>query len=81
MNSDLRKEFEWYIANQETMVEQYDGKVIVIKNGEVLGAYETELDAVLATRKHHEQGTFIVQRVSAGEEAYTQSFHSRVTFA
>ena len=43
MSSDLRKEFEWYIANQETMVEQYDGKVIVIKNGEVLGAYETEL--------------------------------------
>ena len=81
MSSDLRKEFEWYIANQETMVEQYDGKVIVIKNGEVLGAYETELDAVLVTRKHHEQGTFIVQRVSAGEEAYTQSFHSRVTFA
>ena len=26
MSSDLRKEFEWYIANQETMVEQYDGK-------------------------------------------------------
>ena len=81
MSTDLKKEFEWYIANQETMVELYDGKVIAIKDGEVLGAYETELDAVLETRKHHEQGTFIVQRVSAGEEAYTQTFHSRVAFS
>jgi molybdopterin biosynthesis enzyme MoaB len=80
MSDELKKDFEWYLANQDAMVQQYDGKVIVIKNGTVLGAYDTVTDAVLETQKHHAPGTFIVQRVSEGEEAYTRTFHSRVAF-
>ena len=78
MENQLDKQFKFYLENQDTFVEQYDGKVIVLKNEKVLGAYETELDAVNQTRIHHELGTFIVQRVSPGDEAYTARFHSRV---
>ena len=78
MRESLREAFEWYLAKQEDMVKQYDGKVIAIKDGKVLGVYDTELAAVTETRKSHEQGTFIVQRVSEGEEAYSATFHSRV---
>lgn len=76
----LGREFEFYLANQDDMVAKYDGKVVVIKGCEVLGVYDSELSAVTETRKHHERGSFLVQRVSEGDEAYTATFHSRVAF-
>ena len=81
MRDNLIEAFQWYLANQEALVEQYDGRVIAIKDGEVLGVYDTELAAVTETEKRHEQGTFIVQRVSEGDEAYSASFHSRVVLS
>ena len=45
----LKEEFEFYLANQAAMVEQYDGKVIVIKGCEVIGEYESELEAFTKT--------------------------------
>ena len=79
MDDELDKQFKFYLENQDKFVKQYDGRVIVLKNEKVLGAYENELDAVNVTRRCHELGTFLVQRVSAGDEAYTATFHSRVT--
>ena len=76
MNDELKRAFEFYLANQDEMVEKYCGKVIAIKNGKVLGAYEDELAAINETKKTHELGTFIVQRVSEGDEAYTVTIHS-----
>ena len=77
----LQEEFEFYLAHQEEMVKKYDGKVIVLKNKEVLGAYTDELTAISETCREHELGTFLIQRVSAGDEAYTATFHSRVAFS
>ena len=76
----LDKEFRFYLTNQNDMVAKYDGRVVVIKNREVLGAYDSELAAYTETIKHHEEGTFLIQRVSEGEEAYTATFNSRVAF-
>ena len=81
MNNPLEKELKFYIDHQEEMVEKYDGKVIVIKNGEVLGEFDSELDAVTETQKSHPAGTFLVQRVSAGSDHTSQTFHSRVAFS
>ncbi len=78
MGNELNKQFKFYLENQDTFVKQYDGKVIVLKNEKVLGAYESELDAVKETGKRYELGTFLVQRVSKGDEAYTVTFYSRV---
>ena len=80
MNNPLAKEFRFYLDHQDEMVEKYDGKFIVIKDGIVLGDYDDELNAVTETRKAHELGTFLVQRVSPGNAAYSQTFHSRVVF-
>ena len=81
MSSPLQSEFEFYLSNQDEFVEKYDGKVIVIKDGAVLGVYDDELSAVTETQKTHELGTFLVQRVSEGNTAYTQTFHSRVVIS
>ena len=73
----LFREFDYYLANQDAMVEQYNGRVIVIKDCVVLGVYDTSIEAVMETQKLHELGTFLVQRVSPGTEAYTVKFHPR----
>ena len=81
MNNPLEKEFKFYIEHQDEMVGKYDGKVIVIKEGIVLGAFDNELAAVTETRKSHELGTFLVQKVSPGSTDISQTFHSRVAFS
>lgn len=81
MAKALEKEFEYYLAHQAELVEKFDGKFIVIKGNEVLGAYDSEIEAIKETMKEHELGTFLVQKCEEGEESYTQTFHSRVSFA
>jgi len=81
MDSPLLEEFQFYLDNQAELVAQYDGKFIVIKGGKVLGAYEDELTAIAETEKTHVIGTFLVQHVSRGTSAYSQTFQSRVVFS
>jgi len=77
---DLAEQFDFYLSNQAELVKQYDGKYIVIKDRKVLGAYDSEAEAIRETTLHHELGTFIVQKCQTGDEAHTQVFHSRVAF-
>ncbi len=80
MESPLQKEFNYYLEHQSELVEKYNGKFIVIKDCKVLGSYDDELTAITETQKEHKLGTFLVQKVTPGDEAYTQTFHSRVAF-
>lgn len=81
MTSPLQKAFDFYLAHQGEMVEKYDGKYIVIKDETVLGAYDDEIGAVTKTQESHQLGTFLVQKVSAGDSEYSQTFHSRAVFS
>ena len=76
----LEKEFNYYLEHQEELVKKYNGKFIVIKDCDVIGAYDSELEAVEKTAEEHELGTFLVQKCEAGSESYTQTYHSRVAF-
>ena len=76
--SDLKKEFRYYLEHQAELVRQYKGKFIVIKNCEVIGSYDSELEAITETRKHHDLGTFLVQKCEPGTNNYMQMYHSRV---
>lgn len=79
--TQLQQEFKYYLAHQDEIVGQYDGKFIVIKDGKILGAYDDDVMAITETQKSHELGTFLVQKVSKGTGDYTQTFHSRVVFS
>ena len=78
--SSLEQAFQYYLEHQPELLEKHAGRVVVIKDNDVLGAYDDELTAVEETQKAHKPGTFIVQRVTPGNSAYTQTFHSRVAF-
>jgi hypothetical protein len=81
MDSPLQKEFQYYLEHQSELVEKFNGRFVVIKEGAVIGNYGGELEAVTETQKTHKLGSFLVQFVSPGNTAYTQTFHSRVAFS
>ena len=81
MTKPLEDEFRYFLKHQDELVEKYLGRFVVIKQGKILGAYGSELEAVEKTSKKHEAGTFLVQKCEPGTESYTQTFHSRVAFA
>lgn len=76
----LKDEFEFYLKNQAELVKQYSGKFLVIKNQEIIGVYDSEIEAYTATVKTQEAGTFLIQECQPGNENYTQTFRTRVTF-
>ena len=80
MSKPLEKEFEYYLKHQDELVEKYTGKFIVIKDKEVQGVYESEIEAIEESSKVFELGTFLVQHCLPGDESVTQTFHSRVAF-
>jgi len=80
MNTQLKKEFDYYLAHQDELVQQFEGRYAVIKDGKILGVYDSEMRALGETRKAHALGTFLIQRVSKGKRDYSQTFHSGVVF-
>lgn len=73
----LNNEFAWYIRNQESLVKKYNGKVLAIKNEEVIGAFEDYGNAYFRIQKEHKLGTFLLQKCSPGKGDYTRKFRSR----
>jgi hypothetical protein len=78
----LDKEFQYYIDHQNELLKQYSNKVLVIVGEEVMGVFDTELDAYFDSIAKFKPGTFLIQKCTPGEESYTQTFYSpRLIFA
>jgi len=77
----LEREFEYYVEHQDELVEKYNGKFVVIKGCNVIGAFDSELEAIEKTAEQYELGTFLVQKCEPGSESYSATYHSRVLFA
>ncbi|MFO7889472.1 MAG: DUF5678 domain-containing protein [bacterium] len=80
MKKKLKKEFNYYIKNQGYLVNKYNGKYIVIRGEEVIGSYDSDIEAIKETSKKYPLGSFLVQKCEPGTESYTQHYHSRVAF-
>ena len=76
MSEALRKEFRHYLAHQDEFVAKYDGLVIALKDGVVLGDFESAGAAMLALQDTHPLGTYLIQRVSPGDKDTTVSIYS-----
>lgn len=77
----LNTEFKYYIENQADLVSKYNGKFLVIVGKSVVIISDTNEQAYTEAIKKFSPGTFLIQRCSPGEGSYSQTFHSRVTFA
>lgn len=74
----LEKEFQYYLDHQDEFVGKYLGKVLVIKNQEVVGIYESKQEAYNDATTKYELGTFLIQNCLPGALSHTQTFHSQV---
>ena len=76
----LEKEFRYYKDQQDELVKRYNGKFLAIVGEDVVGVYDSEIEAYTATKKQHPLGTFLIQHCLPGKESYTETYHSRVVF-
>jgi len=76
----LEKEFQYFKENQDTLVNKYKGKVLVIVGQEVVGQYDTEINAYFDSLKKFKPGEFLIQECLSGKEVYTQHFHNLSIF-
>lgn len=53
-------EFLWYKKHEESLLNEYLGRYIVIKNEEVIGDYDSKTQAWKATIATHAPGSFII---------------------
>lgn len=77
----LEKEFKYYLDNQDDLVLKYEGKYLVIVGEKIVGVYNSDEEAYFESEKKYKSGTFLIQFCESGDSSYTQSFHSRVSFA
>lgn len=78
----LELEFKYFLDHQDELVQKFNGKFLVIVGEEVKGDFDTLKDAYEFAVKNFELGTFLLQKCTPGEEAYTQTYRNRrVSFA
>lgn len=77
---DLKKDFQYYLDHQDELVKTYSGRYLVIKAENVVGDYSSESDAYFDSVRKYGLGNFLIQLCTSGDEAYTQTYHSRVLF-
>jgi len=56
----LESEFNYYLKHQDDLLPLYNGKFIVIRGEEVVGAYTDRSDAYYSSLEKYEPGTFII---------------------
>ena len=61
----LEKEFHYYLENRDKLIKEHGSRYIVIKADRVMGAYETQDEALEETLKDHELGTFLMRRADS----------------
>ena len=76
MSGALHREFEYYLANQGEFVAKYDGRVIALRDGMLLGDFDSAGAAMLALKGSYPLGTYLIQRVSPGDKDTTVSIYS-----
>lgn len=73
--------FEYYLQNQDALVEKYDGKYLVITKDGVAGAYDTQEEGYAVALRDYGKGNFMLQLCTEGDSAYSQRFFTaRVAF-
>lgn len=75
----LDREYAYYQAHENELINQYDGKVIVIVGEKVVGSYPSKQDAFAgALAAGYPYGEFLIQPISSDPNANVAIFYSPV---
>ncbi len=67
----LLQDYEWFLKNYSAIFEKYGDTYVAVKNGHILGNYNSYAECVRAVSKKEKLGTFIVQHCNGNETDYT----------
>ncbi|WP_407404369.1 hypothetical protein [Sodaliphilus sp.] len=78
----LEKEFKYFVSHHDEIFRDHPNKFVVISGEAVVSAAESFDEALSqAMAQGLEPGTFLIQECTEGDDAYTQTFHTRVVFS
>lgn len=67
---DRKIDFDFFVEKYQELFEKYGHKFLAIKNKEILGAYESVVEAIDDLAPTHEVGSYIIQECTGDESAY-----------
>jgi len=76
----FQEELEFFKENQINLVNQYGGKILVIKGKKLMGVYNNTIEAFNEAIKKYKPGSFMIQPCEPGPEAYTVTISSSELF-
>jgi len=76
----MTSQLDMYVANQSEIVKKHNGRIIAVKDGEVQGEYLSKVAALRDMQAKFPPESFLIIKCTAGNEEYTATFHSRVSF-
>ena len=72
----LKKNLDWYIANQQDLSAKHNGKILLIVDQSLIGAFDSMQEAYTAALKTYTPGTFTLQPCSPDSDSYTLTLYS-----
>ena len=76
----LDREYNYYKANKNKLLKEYDGKFIGLVGEEVVGSFDSELEAYRLMKERFGAGNFLLQHCVLADSDRIQRYHSRVAF-
>ncbi|HVT60979.1 MAG TPA: hypothetical protein VHR45_21630 [Thermoanaerobaculia bacterium] len=67
----FEEELTYFIAHQAELVAKHEGRTLLLRGPEVVGVFDSPLEAYLDGKKRFAAGTFMIQPCLPGPEAYT----------
>jgi hypothetical protein len=67
----FEQELEYFVEHQDELVAKHAGKFLILRGREVVGAFDTALDAYLHGQSHFPPGSYMIQPCEPGPSAYT----------
>ena len=74
--AELEKEFKYFQNHKDRLIQEFEGRAIVIVGEAVVGDYPDKQTADRDQVQQREVGTFLIQSCDPNEEPWV--FHSRV---
>lgn len=70
-----KSQLDMYIEQQDVLLKDFDGRIIAMKDGQCLGAFENKIDAYRdMVSKGYKEGEYIIVRCTQGDSEYTSYF-------
>lgn len=67
---DKDNDFSFFVKNYQLLFDKYGHKFLAIRNKEILGAFDSVIEAIEELSETYEPGNYIIQECTGDESAY-----------